>query len=249
MEEARRRRYLEELGITTWVRRANGEGGSTGVAVEPEGAFAEVVDETSRVAVPPQPEIDPVATLGWEALEERVAGCTACSLHQGRSRTVFGVGDSAADWLVVGEAPGAEEDRRGEPFVGPAGQLLDTMLTALGLARGQGVYIANGIKCRPPENRDPTPDERATCAPYLVRQIELVQPRVILAVGRVAAQQLLGRDEPLGRLRGQVHGWGESGIPLVVTYHPAYLLRQPGEKARAWTDLKRARDAMAASCP
>ncbi|MGM0475994.1 MAG: uracil-DNA glycosylase [Pseudomonadota bacterium] len=272
MEEARRRRYLEELGITPWVRRARGDVETTEVAAEPNGgpregaspagiapvqptpmepvsASPEVVEESSAGTDPVSPEAEGPGSMGWQELEERVASCTACPLHQGRSHTVFGVGDPGADWLVVGEAPGAEEDRRGEPFVGPAGQLLDAMLAALGLARGEGVYIANCIKCRPPENRDPTPEERATCAPWLARQIELVQPRVILAVGRVAAQQLLGREEPLARLRDQTHRWGDAGIPLVVTYHPAYLLRTPGDKAHAWADLKRARAAMVSSGP
>ena len=230
MDDARRRRYLEELGITPWVRRG-----------------PPVVESAPELAPEPPPELAPespvaeVATLDWQALSQRVAECTACALYQGRTRTVFGVGDPAADWLVVGEAPGAEEDRQGEPFVGRAGQLLDAMLAALGLARGQGVYIANCIKCRPPDNRDPLPEERAACAPWLARQIALIRPRVILAVGRVAAQHLLATETPLGKLRGQVHHWGAEATPLVVTYHPAYLLRKPTEKARAWEDLKRAR--------
>ncbi|MFP4695252.1 uracil-DNA glycosylase, partial [Thiohalospira sp.] len=161
------------------------------------------------------------------------------------TRTVFGVGDRAADWLVVGEAPGAEEDRRGEPFVGRAGELLDAMLAALGLARGDGVYIANILKCRPPRNRDPQPAEVAACSPYLRRQIELIGPGVILAVGRIAANNLLGREARLGELRGRVHHHPETGTPVVVTYHPAYLLRNPADKARAWADLRLARRTLA----
>jgi DNA polymerase len=173
-------------------------------------------------------------------LRERVAQCTRCSLHQGRTQTVFGVGDSRADWMVVGEAPGAEEDLRGEPFVGAAGQLLNAMLAAIDLPR-ETVFIANILKCRPPENRDPAVEEVAQCLPYLQQQVELVQPRIILAFGRIAAQNLLGTDQPLGKLRGTVHHFGTQRVPVVVTYHPAYLLRSPNEKRKAWEDLKFAR--------
>ena len=172
----------------------------------------------------------------WQALKVSVAGCLQCSLHQSRTQTVFGVGSESADWMVVGEAPGAEEDRLGEPFVGRAGHLLDEMLKALGQSR-ETAYIANILKCRPPNNRDPRPEEAATCAPYLERQIELVDPRIILAVGRVAAQNLLATDTPIGRLRGRVFHYGAGRVPVVVTYHPAYLLRRPSEKAKAWKDL------------
>ncbi len=189
-----------------------------------------------------------VAGLDWDALEATVAGCTRCPLHAGRTRTVFGVGSHEADWLVIGEAPGAEEDRQGEPFVGRAGKLLDAMLAALGYDRAQ-VYIANVVKCRPPENRDPRPEEAASCAPYLDRQIALLRPRIILAVGRVAAQRLLDCDTPVGRLRGTVHRYGPAGIPLVVTWHPAYLLRRPEAKAEAWRDLVLAAAAARASRP
>jgi uracil-DNA glycosylase family 4 len=182
----------------------------------------------------------------WTSLETQVAGCVKCPLHAGRTQTVFGVGDRRAQWMVIGEAPGAEEDRQGEPFVGRAGQLLDSMLRAIGLEREQ-VFIANILKCRPPNNRDPEAAEVACCLPYLTRQIALVQPRLLLAVGRIAAQNLLATDTPIGKLRGQVHRFGDT--PLVVTYHPAYLLRSPGEKRKAWDDLKLARrvyrDAMA----
>jgi DNA polymerase len=161
-------------------------------------------------------------------------------LHAGRRQAVFGVGNHDADWLVIGEAPGAEEDARGEPFVGRAGALLNAMLRAIALPR-ESVYIANVLKCRPPGNRDPRPEEVVTCLPYLRRQIELVAPRIILAVGRIAAQTLLGTDAPLGKLRGRVHRFGTGQVPLIVTYHPAYLLRTPREKRKAWEDLKFAR--------
>jgi DNA polymerase len=183
-----------------------------------------------------------IATLDWDALQRTVAACTRCGLEATRTQTVFGIGDAAADWMVVGEAPGAEEDRRGEPFVGRAGQLLDSMLRALGLARGQGVYIANVLKCRPPGNRDPQPREVACCQPYLQRQIALIRPKLILCVGRIAAQNLLGSDLPLGKLRGRAHRLEPSGTPVVVTYHPAYLLRSPAEKRKAWADLQYARE-------
>jgi uracil-DNA glycosylase family 4 len=180
-------------------------------------------------------------TTTWESLRSEVLACTKCALHASRTQGVFGVGNREAQWLVVGEAPGAEEDRRGEPFVGRAGHLLDAMLKAIGLSRGRNVYIANVLKSRPPGNRDPKPEEVAACLPYLMRQIELLKPRVMLAVGRIAAQNLLATDVPLGRLRGKVHHFGELNTPLIVTYHPAYLLRTPGDKRKAWEDLKFAR--------
>lgn len=182
---------------------------------------------------------------GWQELEEAVARCTRCELYRTRTRPVLGVGDRHAQWLIVGEAPGAEEDRRGEPFVGAAGQLLDAMLQAIGLARGRNVYIANILKSRPPGNRDPAPAEVAACLPYLERQIELLRPRLILAVGRIAMQNLLGTDSSLGRMRGQVHEFGGLKTPLIVTYHPAYLLRKPEDKRKAWEDLKFARSVFA----
>lgn len=174
---------------------------------------------------------------GWETLEAEVAACTRCELHRTRNRPVFGTGDRAADLMVVGEAPGAEEDRLGEPFVGRAGHLLDEMLAAIGLGR-ERVYIANILKSRPPGNRDPLPEEVRACAPFLERQVVLVRPRVLLAVGRVAAQNLLGTERRLGELRGRVHRYPGSEIPLVVTYHPAYLLRTPIDKRKAWDDLR-----------
>jgi uracil-DNA glycosylase len=176
----------------------------------------------------------------WDVIAEEVAACTRCGLCKTRTRTVFGVGDRQAQWLVVGEAPGADEDRQGEPFVGRAGGLLNSMLRGIGLAREQ-VFIANVLKCRPPNNRDPAPDEVEQCLPYLQRQIALLKPRIMLAVGRIAAQNLLATDTPIGKLRGHVHHFGPARIPLVVTYHPAYLLRSPTEKRKAWEDLKFAR--------
>ena len=180
------------------------------------------------------------ADADWPQLRARVAGFTRCALSATRTQTVFGVGNTQADWLIVGEAPGAEEDRQGEPFVGRAGQLLNSMLHAIGLARQQ-VFIANVLKCRPPGNRDPAPQEIAECLPYLERQIALIKPKIMLAVGRIASQALLHTDVPLGRLRQQVHAFGASRVPLVVTYHPAYLLRTPADKRKAWEDLKFAR--------
>ena len=183
-----------------------------------------------------------ISGMDWPALRETVAACTACKLCQGRTQTVFGVGHLQADWMVVGEAPGEQEDAQGEPFVGKSGQLLDNMLRALGVSRdatgadrSRQAYIANSVKCRPPGNRNPTPDELAQCEPFLVRQIALLQPKIILAMGRFAVQSLLRSAEPIGKLRGRVHRY--QGVPLIVTYHPAYLLRNLDEKARAWDDL------------
>ena len=173
---------------------------------------------------------------GWEELALAVRGCELCALHRTRTQTVFGVGNRNADLLVIGEAPGADEDRQGEPFVGRAGQLLTAMLAAIHLSR-KDVYIANILKCRPPNNRDPKAEEGAACTPYLERQIELVSPRVILALGRIAAQWLLQSDRPIGRLRGTIQSYGSKSIPLVASYHPAYLLRSPLAKAKAWEDL------------
>ena len=192
----------------------------------------------NRPAVPAAPAtVDP-----WEALKSRVRECTDCKLRAGCTQTVFGVGDEQADWMLVGEAPGAEEDRQGEPFVGQAGKLLDNMLASIGLERGRGVYIANVIKCRPPGNRNPEPEEVAKCAPHLLRQIELVKPKLILAMGRFAAQTLLGTDASIASLRGQVHKY--AGLPCIVTYHPAYLLRNLEDKSKSWADLVFARRTM-----
>jgi uracil-DNA glycosylase family 4 len=199
-------------------------------------------NQVAPVSVQARPDAA-IAAMDWPTLRDAVAGCRACALCDSRRQTVFGTGHPQARWLVVGEAPGEQEDETGEPFVGAAGQLLDRMLAALQLTRAtdgpqppeQRVYIANTLKCRPPRNRNPLPEESAQCEPYLVRQIELLQPRIILALGRFAVQSLLRSDEPIGRLRGQVHRY--QGVPLVVTYHPAYLLRTLTDKAKAWEDL------------
>jgi len=227
MRTQRRLEYLKAIGVDLWVPRAPVH--APAAAAPAAGAPAVREGEASLEA-------------RWEALRAEVLHCQRCPLHLTRTQGVFGVGPRRSDWLVVGEAPGAEEDRRGEPFVGQAGQLLDAMLRAIGLDRRQNVYIANILKSRPPGNRDPRPEEVAACLPYLKRQIELLQPKLILAVGRIAAQNLLGTDSPLGRLRGQVHYFGELNTPVVVTYHPAYLLRTPADKRKAWEDLKFARN-------
>jgi len=184
------------------------------------------------VSNPPIPEIAPA---GWIPLKAAVSGCVKCGLHKTRTQTVFGVGDENADWMLIGEAPGAEEDRLGDPFVGQAGKLLDNMLAAIGLSRRANVYIANVLKCRPPGNRNPTPEEVAQCSPHLLQQIELIKPKLIVAMGRFAAQTLLETGASISSLRGRVHRY--AGVPLIVTYHPAYLLRTLEDKAKTWEDL------------
>ena len=243
MNSQLRREYLAALGLKSWTLR-----GKPGFPARSLGIAAEVAPSAAvaPASVPPLAaarDVSAVREAGadWSELRARVAACTRCTLSATRTQTVFGVGNPQADWLIVGEAPGAEEDRRGEPFVGRAGQLLNSMLHAIGLAREQ-VYIANVLKCRPPGNRDPNPNEAAECLPYLERQIALLKPKIMLAVGRIAAQNLLCTDKTLGALRQQVHRFGVSEVPLVVTYHPAYLLRTPTEKRKAWEDLKFARD-------
>ncbi len=249
--DARQRAMLAEMGVRVWAPKP--APAKTPVVVkEPTPTLGSPAAQASRpvaVAAPaaahaPTATAQPgpasaVATLDWPALRDAVAGCQACGLCQGRTQTVFGVGDEQADWMVVGEAPGENEDLQGEPFVGAAGQLLDNMLKAVGRSRtgqgAQGAYIANVIKCRPPANRNPQPDEVARCEPYLARQVALVKPRVIVAMGRFAVQALLKTNEPIGRLRGQVHHY--EGVPVIVTYHPAYLLRTPTDKGKAWADL------------
>jgi DNA polymerase len=183
------------------------------------------------------------APPGWIEIKQAVPACTACGLHKTRTQTVFGVGDENADWMLIGEAPGAEEDRLGEPFVGQAGKLLDNMLAAIDLKRGENVYIANVLKCRPPGNRNPEPEEVAKCTPFLKRQIALIQPKLIIAMGRFAAQTLLSSDASIASLRGTVYRY--EGVPLIVTYHPAYLLRNLPDKWKAWQDLLFARQTMA----
>jgi uracil-DNA glycosylase len=179
----------------------------------------------------------------WITLKQAVPACTACGLHKTRTQTVFGVGDEKAEWMLIGEAPGAEEDRLGDPFVGQAGKLLDNMLAALGLKRGENVYIANVLKCRPPGNRNPEPEEVAQCTPFLKQQIALIRPKLIIAMGRFAAQTLLASDASISSLRGRTYQY--EGVPLIVTYHPAYLLRTLPDKAKAWADLVFAKKTMA----
>jgi uracil-DNA glycosylase family 4 len=253
MNSELRQEYLAALGLKSWTLRATAAHGSppaTDVFAAPQIAAPQIA--APQIAAPPiaAPQIvtPPTAArpareagVDWPELRARVAACTRCGLSATRTQTVFGVGNLHADWLIVGEAPGADEDRKGEPFVGRAGKLLNSMLHAVGLAREQ-VYIANVLKCRPPGNRDPNPTEAAECLPYLERQIALLKPKIMLAVGRIAAQNLLRTDKTLGSLRQQVHRFGASSVPLIVTYHPGYLLRTPADKRKTWEDLKFARD-------
>ena len=223
---------LREMGVRLWAPPET-EPPALTVADEAPAAVHEA--RTVHVALP-----SAVSTLAWPELREAVVACTACKLCESRRQTVFGVGHPRAHWMIVGEAPGEQEDRQGEPFVGKSGQLLDNMLRAVGLTRGEAeperqVFIANTLKCRPPGNRNPEPDELAKCEPFLIRQIQLVQPKIILAMGAFAVQSLLRSTEPVGRLRGRVHQY--QGVPLIVSYHPAYLLRNLVDKAKAWDDL------------
>jgi len=274
----RQQALLQAMGLRVWtpaaapglsesdvpkaaVVAADDSAGASAWAAPFNAAFApEVPPDTppdlppSRTAVRSAVQVGPVGTLDWRSLRDAAAACRACGLCDSRRQTVFGVGHTQAHWLVIGEAPGEQEDRRGEPFVGPAGQLLDQMLAALGLTRdveapdpAQQVYITNTLKCRPPENRNPTPEELAQCEPFLQRQIELLRPRIILAMGRFAVQALLRSTDAIGRLRGRVHHY--QGVPLIVTYHPAYLLRNLPHKARAWEDLCLAADTLDALPP
>ena len=245
----RRDQILAELGLTPlWLDRSRLDTVAPSVAESRQpgtnrSAEPEPAGQQSRGAQTDATRNGrPVQEMDWPQLRQAVAQCTACVLHERRKQAVLGVGDEHADWLIVGEGPGAEEDARGEPFVGQAGKLLDNMLAAIGLARGKNVYIANVVKCRPPGNRTPTLDEAEACAAYLDRQIDLIEPRLIVALGKVAAHRLLGRDATLGSLRKTVHQY--RGIPLVVTYHPAYLLRNLTDKAKAWEDLRFAVDTM-----
>lgn len=224
--------YLAAMGIDVFMPRD--------AALADDAGAASDAPADSPGSSPPGSPVTEVALLEWSDLERRVAACTRCELHRTRTQTVFGVGNRRAEWMVIGEAPGAEEDRRGEPFVGRAGRLLDEMLRAVGLSRDT-VFIANILKCRPPNNRDPGAGEATACRGYLDRQIELIAPRLILAVGRIAAQQLLGTEAPLGRLRGRPHRLTRAEIPVIVTYHPAYLLRSPEDKRKTWEDLCLAR--------
>ena len=220
------RRALKELGlleVSRWYALDTSE-----VAIE------------QPAAAPPAAEA--IGGAGWDALRQLVADCRACGLCKQRKQAVFGVGAAAGPWMFIGEGPGADEDEQGEPFVGQAGRLLDNMLAAIGCKRGQDTYIANVVKCRPPGNRTPTAEEAAACAPFLDRQIDLVAPKLIVALGKTAVIRLLGTDASVASLRGRIHRY--RGIPLVVTYHPAYLLRSLPEKAKAWEDLVFARNAL-----
>lgn len=243
--DSRRLAYLKALEVDVWERRELLRASPQERQVQPE---PEPVQTRARaVESAPRPQArtatstplistdSHVATFGWDELATTVKTCTRCALHSTRTQSVFGVGNRNAQWMVIGEAPGADEDRQGEPFVGRAGQLLNSMLKAIGLAREQ-VFIANILKSRPPNNRDPRPEEVRACIPYLFRQIELINPTLILCVGRIAAQTLLETDTPIGKLRGTLHRIA-ADRPMIVTYHPAYLLRSPGEKRKAWADL------------
>ncbi|CAJ0781672.1 hypothetical protein LMG19083_00809 [Ralstonia psammae] len=258
----RRSRMLEALGVSTeWTLRGAEPASFDAVEVAVAEPVAVEVDATTFVAAQPLaveavaarvepvvmdvpsdtagPRAQRIAAFDWAQLEAAVSDCTSCKLCERRTNTVFGVGDRQAEWMLIGEAPGEQEDKQGEPFVGQAGKLLDSMLRSIGLSRERGVFIANVLKCRPPGNRDPEPDEAAMCDPYLKRQIALVKPRIIVVLGRIAAQNLLQTQTPVGKLRGKVHE--VEGVPVVVTYHPAYLLRTLTDKARAWEDLCLAR--------
>jgi DNA polymerase len=242
---ARRDRILEEIGLgPRWRLRASEPG------AEPADAPARSLEMPAPAPAVPRssPKLDlddraeRIARMGWPELKSAVATCDACPLCKTRTHTVFGVGDEQAEWMLVGEAPGAEEDARGEPFVGQAGRLLDNMLGAIGLKRGEDVYIANVLKCRPPGNRNPEPFEVEQCSPHLVRQIALIRPQLVVAMGRFAAQTLLNTEASIASLRGRVFQY--QGVPLIVTYHPAYLLRNLPDKAKAWEDLCFARATM-----
>ena len=264
MDSARRKQYLDALGIEPWQQRTQAPAqppevtapvGNPGNAVETAPVFSQSPNMPPKFKTPlpaaaleppparsPEPAFEVPTT--WEGLRPAVAGCMRCKLCKTRTNTVFGVGLETASLMVVGEGPGADEDQQGEPFVGRAGKLLDEMLKAIGRSRKEqapvkSVFIANVVKCRPPGNRDPEADEVEACRPYLDQQIRLVKPKLIVALGRIAAQRLLGTDAPLSKLRGPVHEYGPDKTPLLITYHPAYLLRSPSEKAKSWTDLKR----------
>ncbi|MBD3669857.1 MAG: uracil-DNA glycosylase [Gammaproteobacteria bacterium] len=257
--DARQQHYLKAMGITAWVRRELPDEEapvqeSLATVAAPQLSEADPAPrprpavrskETTPAPEPnipaadepaPLPQLD-ITHMDWEALARGVSECQQCDLHKTRMNAVLGVGNARAQWMFIGEAPGVDEDRQGEPFVGRAGQLLNEMLKAVGISR-ESVYIANILKCRPPNNRDPQPHEVSACHAYLRRQIELVQPKLIIALGRVAAQNLLHSEQSMGNLRGEVHHYEETGTPLIATYHPSYLLRSPGEKRKSWQDLK-----------
>ncbi len=250
----RKEAMLRELNLhPVWVKRSRtptpaGESNPPPAAGRTPAPAVEAPPAAPAIAADPMTAALPAASpeavkareeiihgLAWPDLKHVVRDCTACKLRATCTQTVFGVGDEKATWLFVGEGPGADEDIQGEPFVGQAGKLLDNMLMSIKLKRGKSVYIANIVKCRPPNNRTPEADEIATCIPYLKRQIDLIGPKIIVALGKTAATSLLGREATLGSVRGKVHDC--HGIPLIVTYHPAYLLRTPMDKAKAWEDL------------
>ena len=244
VDEATRRAYLEAMGIPVWETRDREVPADAGAPGREDSGSQEDQDraqvDTSPAPVAAAPAATDVALMDAQGLDHAIRLCTACGLCETRTQAVPGVGTRQADLLIIGEAPGQEEDRRGEPFVGPAGQLLDRMLAAIGLDR-QTVYITNVLKCRPPNNRDPKVEEVQACAGYLRRQIELIQPKAILSVGRISSQSLLDTDAPIGRLRNHWHRYGPRDTPLRVTYHPAYLLRSPAQKRKSWDDLKAVR--------
>ena len=267
MRDARRDAILREMGLAPLWRLRGAEADHEVVVEAPQpmaAAPVEVAPPTRVVRPVERPKAEPrpaaseqivpahishpelagdLASLGWDELESRIRECAACGLCKRRKQAVPGVGDRQADWLFVGEGPGAEEDERGEPFVGQAGRLLDNMLASIGIARGNDVYIGNAVKCRPPNNRTPETAELAACFPYLQRQIELIRPRLIVALGRPAAQALLNQEIKIGAARGKLFAY--AGVPVIVTYHPAYLLRNLADKAKAWEDLCFARATMA----
>lgn len=244
--DARQRAMLAEMGVQLFTPPQRARMADVPAPVVPQSAPPVARPAEAPVARPAarpasaipltlEPRAVGIEAMTWDVLADTVSGCRACKLCQSRRNTVFGVGDTRPDWLVIGEAPGENEDLQGEPFVGQAGKLLDNMLRPLGVSRKHKVYIANVLKCRPPGNRNPEPEEVAQCEPFLRRQVELLQPRMILAMGRFAVQSLLQTTEPIGRLRGRAHQY--NGVPVVVTYHPAYLLRNLPDKAKAWADL------------
>ena len=269
MLDARQAAYLHALGVDVYVARDAAPSvpprdvpvaaGETAAVAEPVALAAAAVATTApspaavrpaavKMALPPPASTatdgPDVSGHDWDPLRAAVAACVRCELHATRTQTVFGVGDPAARWMFIGEAPGFEEDRRGEPFVGPAGRMLSAMLRSIGLRRDD-VYIANVVKCRPPNNRDPRPTETASCRRFLERKVALIDPTLVIAVGRVSAQTLLATDAAVGRLRGKVHAFGSRAWPVVVFYHPSYLLRTPSSKRQAWQDLLFARQQFA----
>ncbi len=242
----RQREILRKIGVEVWKSRAAEPVENEKLAASPDAesdahsVAAPVAEQVPTQAATDESAVNAAADESLTPIEREVSACRKCELHHSRTHTVFGCGNPNADWLLVGEAPGKNEDLEGEPFVGRAGKLLDSMIAALGMTREE-VFIANVLKCRPPDNRDPQPDEIEQCEPYLHRQLALIKPKVIVALGRISAQALLKTSEPLSKLRGKVHQYGADNIPLVATYHPAYLLRSPGQKARAWEDLWQAK--------